>query len=244
VPGPVLLTARLVTTGTGSIVYMAATPTGAKPASRASANQPATPRIANDAMEAAPASQPVTRTSANNVTAKETANRAATQTSARYATVRETANRHVTRTSAKSATAKETAKYVAEILTRSVARVAASPYANKQVMTQSAAQITINRAEHVSVSAVIVLITTRGFIQIKQYTIALEDALASVTRNIRPHLAMMSITAITGFIILLQSVQLWGQRARDHWNVMTQVCLGDVLVASRATIAVPFIILA
>ena len=116
--------------------------------------------------------------------------------------------------------------------------------AKKLVVKRSAAQKIIHRAEHALVFWVIVLLTRRGFIQIGQYTIAVEDALASVIMKNHPHLAMMSISAMTGFNILLQSVQVGQKRARYHWNVMMQVCLGDVLVASRAAITVPCMLLA
>jgi len=71
-----------------------------------------------------------------------------------------------------------------------------------------------------------------------------EDVLASVMMKIRAQLAMKSISAITGFIMTLQSVPVGWKRARYHWNVMMQISLGDVLVASRAAITVPCMYLA
>ena len=132
--------------------------------------------------------------------------------------------------------------YAAATPTRSAATAPANRSAKYKVVKRSAAQ-TIDRAENVLVSLVNVLVTRRGFIQIKQYTIAVEDALASVVRNIRPHLALMSISAMTILSIFLRNVRR-RSRTRVHWTVMAQQCLGDVLVASRAIITLPTMYLA
>ncbi len=105
-------------------------------------------------------------------------------------------------------------------------------------MKRPVAQKILHRVEHVLVSSVIVLVTSRSLTQMQHYTIAVEDVLATAMMSPISY-ATQLIRAKTTFIIVMQSVLIW--RERYHWNVMTQVCLGDVLVASRALGSLRFI---
>ena len=80
----------------------------------------------------------------------------------------------------------------------------------KWAVKRSAAQKIINLAQHVLVSLTIVLVPRQGIIQMKQYTIVVEGARDHhpivITKTPRP-LAMIRISALTIFIIHLQSVR-------------------------------------
>jgi len=114
--------------------------------------------------------------------------------------------------------------------------------AKRWVVKRSAAQKIINLAQHVLVSVAVVLVPRQGIIQMKQYTIVVEAALAIVITKIPRQLAMIRISALTIFIINLQSARFGVMsreiylKIRNLWSVIAEIMFGGALAVSRVAL--------
>ena len=112
-------------------------------------------------------------------------------------------------------------------------------------MKRNAVQKKINRAQHVLVSVAIVLIPRQGIIQMQQYTIVVEGARGHhpiVITKIPCPFAMIRISALTTFIMIMQSVRFGVihraiyLRIRNLWSAIAEIMFGGALAASRVAL--------